>query len=269
MGRTIVITGASSGIGRALAMEYAGKDMTLGLLGRDSQRLEAVAEACRNLGATVDTGLIDACDAQAMVGWLQAFDARQAVDLRIASAGTISGAGAGHRGEPLHAAMRVLDVNLKGTIVTVSALADRMRARGAGHLAFVSSLAGLAPQPDLPSYSASKAGIVSYATALRVRLRADGVAVSIICPGYVDSPMLARQRSAKPFTWTAERAARHIHRCLDKRRRLIAFPWQLALGIRLLAMTPTFLHDRILAGFKAEVIADDETGSPGDDTAGR
>jgi short-subunit dehydrogenase len=268
MGRTIVITGASSGIGRALAMEYAGKGTTLGLLGRDTQRLEAVAAACRQLGATVHTGSIDVHDAGAMVGWLQAFDAGHAVDLLIASAGIVSGTSPGQHAESLADGLRVIDVNLKGAMTTVSALADRMRTRRSGHLVLVSSLAGLAPQPDLPSYSASKAGLVAYGAALRARLRRDGVAVSVVCPGYVESPLLRRQRSAKPFTWSAQQAARYIRSRLDKRRRLIAFPWQLALGIRLLPLAPTFLQDWILGGFKAEVIPDGEAqetddGKPG------
>jgi len=256
-----VITGASSGIGRALAMEYAGNETTLGLLGRDTKRLEAAADACRDRGATVQTGSLDVCDAESMTGWLQAFDARHPIDLLIANAGILSGPGPGQRTESLAAALRAVDVNLKGTIITVSGLADRMRARRSGHLALVSSMAGLAPQPDLPSYSASKAGIVSYGAALRVRLHPAGVAVSIVCPGYVESPLLRRQRSAKPFTWSAERAARYIRHRLDKKRRVIAFPWQLMLGIRLLPLAPPFLHDWILGGFRAEVLSDEEGGA--------
>ena len=260
MGKTIVITGASSGIGRALAMEYAGNDTTLGLLGRDSTRLESVADACRGRGATVQTCSLDVADAESMVGWLQAFDAGHAVDLLIANAGIVSGAGPGQRAEPLESALRVIDVNLKGAITTASALADRMRTRRSGHLVFISSLAGFAPQPDLPSYSASKAGLLAYGAALRIRLRPDGVAVSVVCPGYVESPLLRRQRSAKPFTWPAEKAARHIRRRLDRKHRLIAFPWQLMLGIRLLPLAPVFLQDWILGGFTAEVLPDEGSG---------
>ena len=268
MGKTVVITGASSGIGRALAMEYAGNDVVLGLLGRDAERLEAVADACRDRGATVQMCSIDVCDAGSMVAWLQAFDSCHPVDLLIASAGIVSGTGAGRCAEPLEAALRVVDVNLKGAMIAASALADRMRMRRSGHLALVSSLAGLAPQPDLPSYSASKAGLISFGTALRIRLRSSGVAVSVICPGYVESPMLRRQRSAKPFIWSAERAARHIRRRLDRKRRMIAFPWQLALGIRLLPLAPPFLSDWILGRFTAEVTAESDGKQEGSGDAG-
>lgn len=257
MGKAVVITGASSGIGRALAMEYAGSGTTLGLLGRDEERLEAVAALCRDRGANVETATLDVCDAEAMTGWLQAFDVRHTADLVIANAGIVSGAGPGRRAESLAAALRVVDINLKGTIITLSAVAERMRTRRAGHLALVGSLAGLAPQPDLPSYSASKAGLVAYGTALRVRLRPDGVTVSVICPGYVDTPMSRRQDSAKPFTWSSEKAARYIRQRLDRKRRLIAFPWQLMAGIRLLPLAPAFLQDWILGGFTAEMVGDD------------
>ncbi|TXL75686.1 SDR family NAD(P)-dependent oxidoreductase [Vineibacter terrae] len=259
MARTVVITGASSGIGRALAMEYADRGVTLGLLGRDQERLDAIAAACRGRGATVETIALDVRDADAMVGWLHAFDDRHPVDLLIANAGIVSGSGAGRRSEPLAAALQVIDINLKGVIAALSALDSRMQARRTGHLVLVSSLAGLAPQPDLPSYSASKAGLVSYGAALRVRLRSRGVAVSVVCPGYVETPMADRQRSAKPFSWPTGRAAQYIRNRLDKRQRLIAFPWQLVFGIRLLPLLPTALQDWILSGFTAEIVADDAT----------
>lgn len=258
MARVIAITGASSGIGRALAMEYAASGTTLGLLGRDTVRLDAVAESCRARGATVEIGSLDICDTPTVAAWLQEFDIRQAVDVLIANAGIVSGTGPGGQPESVDAAFQVIDINLKGAIATISALTARMQARRSGHLVFMSSLAGLVPQADLPSYSASKAGLISYGIALRVRLRASGVAVSIVCPGYVDSPMLGQQKGAKPFTWPAEKAARHIRRRLDKKRHLIAFPWQLMTGIRLLPFTPGFLHDYILRGFKAEIIGGGE-----------
>lgn len=265
MGYTVAITGASSGIGRALAMEYAACGAVLGLLGRDTGRLEATAAICRDRGATVETSALDVRDSVAVAAWLQAFDARNAVDLLIANAGIVSGTGPGNRAESTEAALQVIDINLKGAVATVSALAERMQARRSGHLVLVSSLAGLVPQPDLPAYSASKAGLVSYGTALRLRLRMSGVAVSVVCPGYVESPMLQRQAGAKPFTWPAEKAARHIRRRLARRQGLIAFPWQLMLGIRLLPFAPGFLYDRIVGGFSAEIAAGNTNSSPDGD----
>jgi len=259
MDQTVVITGASSGIGQALALEYAGKGTTLGLVGRDVGRLDAVARACRDRGAVVETGAIDVRDAEATTAWLQAFDGAHPVDLLIANAGVLSGIDSQHRTEPAAAALRVIDINLRGSIVTVAALVDRMQARRGGHIALISSLAGLAPQPDLPSYSASKAGLVSYGTALRIRLRSCGIIVSVVCPGYVETPMADQQRSTKPFSWPADKAAGYIRQRLDQKRRVIAFPWQLVFGVRLLALTPVTLQDWILSGFHAEVIPDKET----------
>jgi short-subunit dehydrogenase len=259
MTHTVAITGASSGIGRALAMEYAAAGTTLGLLGRNATRLAAVAASCRTRGAAVETGTLDVRDTAAVIAWLQAFDMHHPVDLLIANAGVVSGTGADNRPESADDALRVIDINLKGAIATTSALMQRMQVRRSGQIALVSSLAGLAPQPDLPAYSASKAGLVSYGIALRIGLRSSGVAVSVVCPGYVESPMLERQKGEKPFTWPADKAARHIRRGLDSRRRLIAFPWQLAIGIRLLPFVPGFLQDRILGGFKAEIAAGDDS----------
>lgn len=267
MGQTVVITGASSGIGQALALEYAGHDTMLGLLGRDVARLDAVARACRDRGAVVETGALDVRDADATTAWLQAFDTAHPVDLLIANAGILSGIDPQRRTEPAAAALRVLDINLRGSIITVAALVDGMQARRRGHIAMISSLAGLAPQPDLPSYSASKAGLVFYGTALRIRLRSRGIAVSVVCPGYVETPMADQQHSAKPLSWPADKAARYIRQRLDQKRRVIAFPWQLVFGIRLLALMPVTIQDWILSGFHADVAPDKDVARQDSDSS--
>ncbi|HJQ60220.1 MAG TPA: SDR family NAD(P)-dependent oxidoreductase [Vineibacter sp.] len=258
MAATVVITGASSGIGRALALEYAATGAVLGLLGRDPDRLMAVSETCRARGATTETGAIDVRDTDQLATWLRAFDQRQTVDLLIVNAGVLTGTDAQGASEPLASALRTIDVNLKGAIATADALVGPMRQRRSGQIALISSLAGLLPQPDLPAYSASKAALVSYGTSLRQKLRGSGVAVSVVCPGYVESSMTRRQVGAKPFFWTAEKAARHIRRRLVRQPAMIAFPWPLVMGIRLMTLAPQPLYDRILGRFTAEVEPDAE-----------
>ncbi|MCW5744747.1 MAG: SDR family NAD(P)-dependent oxidoreductase [Alphaproteobacteria bacterium] len=258
MARTVVITGASGGIGRALAIEYAGAGTTFGLLGRDPQRLEEVAEACRGRGATVETGLLDVRDAERLTDWLHSFDRRHPVDLLIVNAGVQTGVDAQGTIEPLASAQRTIDVNLTGAVRTAAALLDRMQQRRTGHVAFVSSLAGLVPQPHMPAYSASKAGLVSYGTALGVWLRSSGVTISVVCPGYVASAMSRRHRGANHFAWPADRAAGYIRRRLDRKRPLVAFPWQLALGIRLMALAPSPLYRWIVGRLAATVEPDPE-----------
>jgi short-subunit dehydrogenase len=258
MSRSVVITGATSGIGRALAAEYAAAGVTLGLLGRDAPRLAAVEAECQGLGACVETAALDVRDTSRLVEWLRSFDERHAADLVIINAGVLTGVGAGGADEPLASALRAVDINLKGAIACADAFAERMRTRRSGHIAFVSSLAGLLPQPHLPAYSASKAGLVSYGVALGHRLRPSDVRVSVICPGYVDSPMTRRESGGKPFVWSAQKAARHIRRRLDRGRPMIAFPWPLVLGIRLLSLAPAPLHNWIVGRFATEVEPDAE-----------
>jgi short-subunit dehydrogenase len=163
----IALTGASSGIGAALALEFAGPGRTLSLLARRRGLLDEVADAARQRGAQVDCHTSDVSDATAVKAWYCAADDRQPVDLAIANAGIFDGHGAGERMETNAEAERLVATNLLGAIYVAQAAMPRMMARRSGHIAFVSSLAARLPAADAPSYSASKAGLVAYAEALR------------------------------------------------------------------------------------------------------
>jgi short-subunit dehydrogenase len=258
MTRTICITGASSGLGRALAVEYSRPGTTLGLLGRDGSRLDETAELCRRLGAEVRTAQIDVRDEAALETWLTAFDNERPVDVLIANAGVSSGAGRDGAIEPMATSIRLLDVNLRGAVATTVALAERMRTRRRGSIVLVASIAGLLPQPTLPTYGASKAGLVSYGLALSSALKRYGVRVTVVCPGYVDTPMARRHGAYKPFQWTAEQAARRIRSGVERGQRMIVFPWILATGARILALAPSPLFDLIVRAFAADVQPDAE-----------
>ncbi len=247
----IVITGASSGIGLALALEYATSGIALGLIGRNKDRLDEVAERARAKGATVSTATLDVRDGEGMSAFLLAFDTEAPVDCVIASAGITSVTRKDGEPEDLSRAKDVFDVNLGGCINTIAPLAPRMRRRRGGQIAIISSIAAFAPLPDQAVYSASKAALVALALALRPLYQRDGVSVSAVCPGYVDTPMVASFTGLRPGQMTAEQAARRIRQGLERRKAIIAFPLTLYFGARLQQWLPTALRERIMLAFQA------------------
>ncbi len=230
MARSIVISGASSGLGRALALEYAASGTTLGLLGRDGDRLKQTAAGASKKGAIVRYAALDVRDRDGMRNFLLDFDAAAPVDCVIASAGMTMVTPVPGGVEDLTKAEELFDVNLNGTMNTIAPIAPLMRRRRAGQIALFGSIAAFAPPPDSPSYAATKAAIVAFALATRTLYRADGVSVSVICPGFVDTPMTDSFSSWKPFMISAEDAARRIRRGLDRRKAVIAFPLPLYLA---------------------------------------
>ncbi|PLX36689.1 MAG: oxidoreductase [Hyphomicrobiales bacterium] len=253
---SIVITGATGGIGNALARHYAAPGVSLCLTGRDRQRLEQIAEDCRQAGAEVVAAAVDVRDRDALYDALRGFDERTPVDLLIANAGVSAGLRAGGQRETDEEAERLADINYKGTINTVHALIDQMRARKSGHIAMVSSLAGMRALPEMPSYSATKAAIIAYGDSLRGWLKTDRIDITVICPGFVTSPMSARHIGPKPLEISAEKAAGIISRGLARRRSRIAFPWPLVFGIWLSKFLPPKIADLFMNGFAAEIEPD-------------
>ena len=243
--RTILITGASSGIGEALAESYARPGVTLVLTGRDRERLDAVAARCMERGAAVRAATVDVADRAAMADWLAQVDRKTPVDLCIANAG-ISG-GTGRRGESEEQARRILAVNVDGVLNTIHPLIGPMTARGRGQLALVSSLAGFRGYPGAPAYCASKAAVRSYGESLRLDLRRTGIEVSVICPGFVRSRITDGNRFPMPFLMDADRAAMIIRRGLERNRGRIAFPLPTYLMAWTIAALPPVLADVLLA----------------------
>lgn len=241
--RSLLLTGASSGIGRAVAMAYAAPGVTLALSGRDSQRLDAVAGQCRAKGATVETRCVDVTDAPAMAAWVEDVEATTPLDLVIANAGISAGTGGG--GETAEQVRRIFAVNVDGVLNTVLPALPAMRARRRGQVAIMSSLAGFVGFPGAPAYCASKAAVRVWGEALRGWLAGQGVGVSVICPGFVDSPMTAVNTFPMPFRMSAERAAAIIVGGLAADRPRIAFPWPMLAAVRLIAALPPRLVEAV------------------------
>jgi short-subunit dehydrogenase len=255
--RVIAITGASGGIGQALAACYAAPGRHLLLCGRDATRLAAAAQAATAAGARVDLLTTSLATPEAFAADLAAFDARVPVDLLIVGAGVKTG-NIGGIEDPVQM-QRVVAVNLTGAMLSVQAVLPAMRRRGAGRIALIASLAARSPHADLLSYSATKAAVEAYAVALRRSLHGSGVGVSLVLPGFVDTPMTDRHEGATPFLIPAADAALRIRRGLEAGRRTIAFPRRLALLIALRnAVLPAALSDRIETRLRARVLPDDD-----------
>ncbi len=225
--RSILITGGSSGLGAALALNYAGPGVTLALSGRDASRTEGVAAACRAKGAAAAGQVIDVTDREGMRGWVAASDRAAPLDLVIANAGISDGPPTG--GELEDEARRILAINVDGVVNTVLPAIAAMQARpGAdgvrGQVAIMSSLAGFRGHPGAPSYAASKAAVRVWGEALRARYHGEGIRVSVICPGFVATPMTEGGHFPQPFKMSAERAAAIVMRGLARDRGRIAFP---------------------------------------------
>lgn len=245
--KAILITGASSGIGKALALNYARPDRRLFLQGRDVERLNAVVSACTEAGADVDAETLDVTDRASMAAWLEAADQRAPLDLVIANAG-VSGRSSDDP-DPVRTMFRV---NVEGVLNTIEPVLPALLERGRGHLALMSSLAGFRGMPTAPGYTASKAAVRAYGEGLRGKLMADGVAVSVICPGFVKTPMTDANEFPMPFLMTPERAADIIRRGLDRRAARIAFPLRLYWIVRLMAALPPAWLDPLLQRFQGK-----------------
>ncbi|QQG36343.1 MAG: SDR family NAD(P)-dependent oxidoreductase [Micavibrio aeruginosavorus] len=250
--RTVLITGASSGIGAALAVHYAARGITLYLTGRDGHRLSSVADMCRLRGAQVESGLIDVRNKAAMAEWLLGVDARAPVDLVIANAGISGGTGGGQGAAWIEQESSIFEVNLMGALNTIQPLIPRMIHRRKGQIALMSSLAAFSGWPGAPAYSASKAGIRIYGEALRGSLMPYEIGVSVICPGFIVSPMTAVNGYRMPFLMPADKAAHIIARALSKNRARICFPWPTAVVAMTLGLVPPAVSSYFLSKLPAK-----------------
>ena len=237
-----MITGASSGIGQALALEYAHGGVFLALNGRNEERLEKVAQSCRDKGADVSCDVVDVTDRDAMRQWMERMDATHPLDLVIANAGIAGDSGNLDESDTRN----IFAVNMAGVLNTLFPAIDAMRARKRGQLALVSSIAGFRGLPSAPAYSASKVMVKAYGEALRGVLADDGIGVTVICPGFVESRITDQNDFPMPLIWKAPKAARVIARGLQKNKVLIVFPWPLHAFMWTLNLLPASWTSKLL-----------------------
>jgi short-subunit dehydrogenase len=248
--KSILITGGSSGLGAALARAYAAPGVCLSLTGRDAGRLANVADECSIRGADVRAEAIDVLERERLAAWIAGRAAAVPLDLLIANAGVSAGTGGG--GEDDAQTRRIMATNVDGVINTVLAALPSMRARRHGQIAIMASLAAFRGFPGAPAYCASKAAVRVWGEALRGQLAGDGIAVSVICPGYVKTPMTAVNRFSMPLLMESDKAAQIIRRGLARDKARIAFPWRMYALVRLIAALPPGLTDPLLRKLPAK-----------------
>jgi NAD(P)-dependent dehydrogenase (short-subunit alcohol dehydrogenase family) len=243
-GPKVFITGASSGIGAALAAHYARQGAVLGLCARRLAPTQALLSALRADGACYQADVTEAPALQAAAAdFVRRFDVP---DIVIANAGV----GAGtltENPEDLPVFRRIMDTNVLGMVVTFQPFVEPMRARRSGTLVGIASVAGFRGLPGGGAYSASKAAAITYLESLRVELHGSGVSVVTICPGYIRTPMTEANRYRMPFLIDADDAARRMARVIAAKRRLAVIPWQMALVSLALRRLPRWLFDRLFA----------------------
>ncbi len=234
--RNILITGASSGIGEALAILYAKKGVSLHLSGRNEERLNAVAKTCREKGALVDAQLISVVDWEAMARWISDAARERPLDLVVANAGVGISSSKGKGIADI--ADKTFAVNVHGVFHTVHPALDVMKPQKRGQIAIISSLSAFVGMPGAPAYAASKAAALSYAEALRGVYRRDGIEVNAVCPGFITTRMTANNRFPMPFLIDSDKAASIIAKGLASNKGRIAFPFPMLAAIRILQFLP-------------------------------
>lgn len=240
--RSIFITGASSGLGKALAYAYAGSGITLFLTGRDKRRLKAVAETVRKKGANVYFEIVDVTDKQRMQVVIDKFESIAPIDIVIANAGVSAGTAGGD--ESINQVLYLFEVNVNGVIHSIAPVIDYMKKRQRGQIALMSSLSAYRGLPGAPTYSASKAAVKVFGEGLRGVLASDNIGVTVITPGYVKTPLTDRNNYYMPFLIDCKKAARIIKKRLQGNPARIAFPLPLYFVVWFLSILPPSFTDK-------------------------
>lgn len=242
--RRVVLTGASSGIGAALARHYAAAGATLGLIARrrpELERLRAELPGCCEIYA------LDVRDAAGLAGAARDFMGRHGVpDAVIANAGVSAGTLTDHA-DDIRVFEEIIDTNLLGLVNTFQPFLAALRKQGSGALAGIASVAGYRGLPGAGAYSASKAAAIAYLESLRIELRGSGVRVITICPGFVDTPLTRDNPYPMPFMMRPDAAAAKIGSLIERGRSYAVIPWQMALVARVLHVMPGWLYERLFA----------------------
>ncbi|GHB41166.1 capsular polysaccharide biosynthesis dehydrogenase/reductase [Pseudovibrio japonicus] len=199
--------------------------------------LETARDA-EGMGSRVLWKALDICDTGAVQTWVSEIEADTPLDLVISNAGVTGSHGVDGTVETAETAHAQIATNLGGTVNLLTAVAPYMQKRKRGNIALISSLAGLQPISDGPAYGASKAGVIAYGEAMRDHLHKWGVSVTVVCPGYILTPMADQFKSWRPYEYTAEEAATSITKAIAKKKAFHAFPWQLALSIHIGKLLP-------------------------------
>jgi short-subunit dehydrogenase len=241
--KTVMITGASSGIGKGLALEIAARGARLGLVARRQNLLDEIVGAVKGRAIAVAA---DVRDAEAMRAAAEEIRRELGpIDILIANAGIGTSSHISQL-DPNHVA-NVISVNVVGAANSVAAVVPQMVERGKGQLVAISSLAAYRGLPKSAAYCASKAAMSAYFESVRIDLRGTGVGVTIIHPGFIKTPLTAGRGAKMPYLMELDDAIPKILSAIEKGKKSIAFPWQLATVVRAGMLMPTFMYDWIAA----------------------
>lgn len=246
--KTVFLTGASSGIGEALALAMAKQGATLGLLARRKELLDDLAGRCESAGGSARAFVADVTDPAAVQTAAAEFRSEFGrIDIMIANAG-IGGNNPETRALRPDAVKKVIDINLIGAVNSVAAVLPQMIERGAGQLVAVSSLAGVRGLPKSAAYSASKAGMTALFESVRLDTRNKGIDVTIIQPGFIKTPLTSGRAGKMPFIMELDDAIPLFLKAIEKKKKFAAFPWQLAAIVKAGKIFPAWLYDRVAGG---------------------
>ncbi len=251
----VVITGASSGIGYALACEYADPGRPVLLVGRSRESLAGLAEKLRGRGACPEVGIADVRDGEVLDRLASGFAGRHGpVSVLVASAGISHGTLTSEK-DDRRVFADILTTNVLGMQLSFSAFLPYMQ--DGGRIAGIASVAGFRGLPGAAAYSASKAAVICYLESLRLELRPRNILVTCIAPGYIATPMTAENAYPMPWLMPVDRAAMQMRRAIDLGRPWLVVPWQMAATGWFLKHLPRFLYDRIASrmGTKARRIS--------------
>lgn len=248
MSRLVFITGASSGIGQALARRYYDAGWRLALAARRTAEIEQWAQAQRLDAQRYAVYPADVANTDSIVAAGSACIAAQGVpDVVIANAGISIGVDTADR-DDIDVIARTFATNNIGLAATFHPFIEGMTQRGTGRLVGIGSVAGIRGLPGHGAYSASKAAVIAYCESLRGELRATGVKVVTICPGYIDTPLTKQNRYSMPFLMEAEDFADRAFRTIEAGSSYRVIPWQMGVVAKLMRVLPNWLYDRALAG---------------------
>ena len=243
--KSILITGATSGIGRALAIYYADNDINLALTGRNKNRLDDISKICEEKGAKVISKIIDVKHQNEMEEWIKEIDGKIKLDLVIANAGISSGTGDNISSESIDQIKDIFDTNLYGVINTISPIIPIMKNSECGQIAIISSLASFRGFPSAPAYCSSKAAVRIYGESLRAQLKTYNIGVSVICPGFIKSGITNKNKFRMPLLMDADKAAKIISTGLSKNKGRISFPFPMFFLAWILSVFPDFISSYI------------------------
>ena len=242
--KNVLITGASSGLGRALAIELSKKSQNLFLCARNFENLQETKNLCQNSNANIYLKILDVKDEIASQNYIAEIEETFALDLVIANAGISGGTAQGT--ESFAQVKEIFDTNLYGVLNIVQPVIEKMTSRKSGQIVIISSLAGFVSLPSSPAYSASKSAVRIYGEALRGNLAEFGIKVNIACPGYIKTKMTAVNNFYMPFLMNSTKASQIIINGIEKNHGRIIFPIIFYFLIRVLLSLPFFLIEKIM-----------------------